>query len=45
MIVPPIDVPTDMIPNAKDLRFLNHCEAIEGIGLKIIPQQIPVRIP
>ena len=45
MIVPPSDVPADMIPNTNDLRFLNHCEVMEGIGLKIIPQQISVRMP
>ena len=43
MIVPPSDVPEVVIPNANDLRFLNHCEVMTGIGPKIIPQDSPVR--
>jgi len=45
MIVPPSDDPVAMIPNANDLRFLNHCEMMVGSGLKIIPQDNPVRKP
>jgi hypothetical protein len=45
MIVPPSEDPVDMIPNANARRFLNHCEETAGIGLKIIPQQTPVRRP
>lgn len=45
MIDPPSDDPVDMIPNANALFVLNHCEAMAGIGLKIIPQHHPVRSP
>jgi hypothetical protein len=45
MIVPPSDDPVDMTPNANALRVLNHWEATAGIGLKIIPQQNPVKRP
>ena len=45
MTPPPIDDPVAAIPNANDLRFLNHCAAMVGIGPKIIPQHAPVRKP
>ena len=45
MIDPPSDDPVDIIPKANALLVLNHCEATAGIGLKIIPQQNPVRRP
>jgi hypothetical protein len=45
MTVPPIADPVALIPNASDLRFLNQCEMMIGIGPKIIPHEIPVRKP
>jgi len=45
MIVPPSDDPVAVIPDANDLRFLNHCAQIAGIGQKSIPQADPVRRP
>ena len=45
MTVPPADDPAAMIPNAIDLRFLNHCEAMVGTGPKAIPQANPVSKP
>ena len=45
MTVPPSDEPVAIIPNANDLRLLNHCEAMAGSGPKTIPQANPVRMP
>ena len=45
MTVPPNDAPVVIIPDANDLRFLNHCAQIAGIGQKSIPQADPVRRP
>ena len=45
MTVPPIDDPVAAIPNANDLRFLNHCETMVGTAPKIIPQHDPTRMP
>ena len=45
MTVPPSADPVALIPNANDLRFLNQCERIVGIGPKIIPHDNPVRKP
>jgi len=45
MTVPPSDAPAAEIPNANDLLFLNHCEAMAGSGPKIIPQETPVKRP
>jgi len=45
MIDPPNEDPVAQIPNANDLRFLNQCEMMVGIGPKIIPQDNPVRKP
>jgi hypothetical protein len=45
IIAPPRDDPVALIPNAKDLRFLNQCERMVGMGPKIIPHEIPVRKP
>ena len=32
MIIPPIDAPAEIMPAANDLRFLNHCATMAGIG-------------
>jgi len=45
MIAPPSDDPEAFIPNANDLRFLNHCEVMVGMGAKTIPHDNPVRKP
>ena len=45
MADPPIDDPVAATPSAIDLRFLNQCEMMEGIGPKTIPQDIPMRKP
>jgi len=45
MIVPPNDAPTETMPNANDLRFLNHCATMAGSGQNIIPQASPVKRP
>ena len=45
MIVPPSDAPVAVMPDANDLRFLNHCAEIAGIGQRIIPQANPVKRP
>ena len=45
MTVPPSADPIALIPKASDLRFLNQCEMMIGIGPKIIPHENPVRKP
>ena len=45
MSVPPSDAPAETMPNANDLRFLNHCATMARIGQRVIPQANPVRRP
>jgi len=45
MTVPPTDAPAETMPDANDLRFLNHCETMVRIGQRVIPQANPVRSP
>jgi len=44
-IVPPSDAPAEIMPDANDLRFSNHCATIEGSGQNNIPQANPVKRP